>query len=113
MKVGIIGSRYFNNYFDFKEYISKLDLDITTIIAGCSTGTDALAERYAKENDIEFLVFKAEWFKLGNGAGLIRNIKIINESDLIVAVWNGDNKCINITIQKANEKNVPVKIFYI
>lgn len=112
MKVGIVGSRNFNNYSDFKEYISELDLDISTIISGGAMGADTLAERYAKENDIELLVFKAEWTKYGKGAGFIRNTKIVNESDLIVAFWDGNSHGTKDTITKANKKDVPVKIFY-
>ena len=112
MRIGIVGSRNFNNYSFFQICLDELNLDISTIISGGVIGADTLAERYAKENDIELLVLKPEWNKYGKGAGFIRNTQIVNESEMIIAFWDGESNGTRDTISKAKKKDIPVKIFY-
>lgn len=46
---------------------------VTMVISGGATGADACGERWAKDNEIELRVFKADWKKHGKAAGPIRN----------------------------------------
>jgi predicted Rossmann fold nucleotide-binding protein DprA/Smf involved in DNA uptake len=56
MKIAVIGSRDFNDY-DFLSESLKFLSSNDTIISGGARGADSLAERYAKENQINFVVF--------------------------------------------------------
>ena len=94
MKLAVVGSRDFNDYGLLK---SKLDAihkrkPITLIISGGAKGADSLSEKWAKENNIETLIFIPDWNKFGKRAGFLRNEDIIKNSDAVVACWDGKSK---------------------
>ena len=94
MKLAVVGSRTFNDYDLLK---SKLDAihnrkPITVIVSGGAKGADSLAERWARENRIELLIFTPDWDKYGKRAGFIRNEDIIKNSDAVIAFWDGTSK---------------------
>ena len=95
MKVAIVGSRTFNDYDKLQEFINgvceKENIVIDTIVSGGAIGADRLGERYAKENGIPTVVFFAEWNKYGKRAGIIRNVQIIENSDVCFAFWDGES----------------------
>ena len=53
MKTAIIGTRTFENYDQLCQIIGNLENKPTEIISGGASGADGLAERYAKENDMQ------------------------------------------------------------
>jgi len=108
MKVGIIGSRTFNDYGLMVE--SLKGLKITTIISGGAIGADILAEQYAKENDIPTKIFLPDWNKHGKSAGFLRNTDIVNESEMIIAFWDGISNGTKDSIEKAKKLNKQVII---
>lgn len=80
MQLAIIGSRTFNDYVNAKQWIDRILSEYnlpapTQIVSDCAKGSDAIAERYAHEYDIELRVFKADWTKYGRGAGLCATAK--------------------------------------
>lgn len=93
MKLGIIGSRTFNNYNLLKLAIQKyfITWDIDLIVSGGANGADKLAEQYATEFNIKVLIHYADWSK-GRGAGFTRNHEIWKDSDVVVAFWDGQSK---------------------
>lgn len=106
MKLAVVGSRDFNNYDMLKLFLDSYrnNYNELIIISGGAKGADKLAEKYAKENNIEIKVFLADW----NGphkkaAGFIRNTKIVEEADEILAFWNGESRGTLDTINKAKK----------
>lgn len=63
----------------------------TVIISGAGTGADTVALDWAVVNWVQFLEFPADWKKLGNAAGPIRNQQMIDEGkpDLVIAFPGG------------------------
>jgi len=112
MKVAVVGSRSFKNYKLLK---SKLDTyrGITLIISGGAIGADSLAERYAEEKNIKIKVYKADWDLYGSSAGFLRNIKVIDNCEKLIAFWDGRSNGTNHSITLAKAKNKPYRIFYI
>jgi predicted Rossmann fold nucleotide-binding protein DprA/Smf involved in DNA uptake len=102
VKVGVVGSRNFDDYERMSQVLS--DYDITTIVSGGAKGADSLAERYAKEKGIKLIVFKAEWDKYGRQAGFIRNRDIVSGSDMIIAFWDGQSRGTQHTISVATKR---------
>ena len=102
MTIGVIGSRNFKDYELLKSTLDKLD--INCIVSGGARGADSLAEKYANENNINTIIFKPDW-SLGKGAGFIRNAKVINISDKIVAFWDGISKGTSHSIELAKKQN--------
>jgi hypothetical protein len=110
MNVGVIGSRSFNDYLLLEQILTQLE--ISTIISGGAKGADLLAEKYANRQNIETIIFKPDW-SIGKGAAAIRNQKIVENSDMIVAFWDGKSKGTSMTIKIAESKNIKVlKIIY-
>ena len=107
MKLAVVGSRNFSDYELLK---SKLDLihkrkPITLIVSGGAKGADSLSERWAKENNVETLIFLPDWNKYGKKAGFLRNEDIIKNSDAVVAAWNGISKGTEHSINIAKKYN--------
>ena len=96
-KIAVIGSR--KNYpTNPKEDIKKLlklenlNKDQIIIVSGGAVGVDSIAEQWATEEGVEKLIFRADWKKFGKGAGYIRNHLIIENADIILAVWDGESR---------------------
>ena len=82
MKVAIIGSRSLS--IDISKYIPA---GTTEIISGGAKGIDALAEKYADENNIPKLIINPEYEKYGKVAPLKRNKTIVENADMVIAIW--------------------------
>jgi len=114
MRVAVVGSRSFNDYSFMENALDsycKAGM-ISKIVSGGAKGADTLAKRYAKEHDIDFEEFTAQWDFFGKSAGYRRNIKIVDNSDMIVAfiVKGFENKGTNHTIKIAYDKGKDVVI---
>ena len=107
MKIGIVGSRSFRNYLQFRvdlEILFNSNFDpIERIITGGSSGTDSLAMKFALRFDIDLTIFWPGWDKYGKAAGLKRNSLIVRDSDCLIAFWDGKSKGTLDTIHKANK----------
>lgn len=117
MKLGIIGSRGFNNYDFLKKetniFLIENDISINTIISGGAKGADTLGEKYAEEYKIPVKIFYPDWNKYGKKAGYLRNIEIIENSDVVIAFWDGCSPGTKISIDLARNKNKILKIIFI
>jgi len=91
MRIGIIGSRGFNDYELVKTVMNEYE-GVEVVVSGGARGADMLGERWANENGIKTLIFKPDWDKYGKSAGFIRNKDIVRNSDLIIAFWDGQSK---------------------
>lgn len=109
MKVAVIGGRDFNSYILAKEILDEID-GIDLIVSGGALGADTIGEQYAKDNNINTLIFKPDWKKYGKGAGFARNKDIINNSDIVVAFWDGKSKGTRNSIDTAVKLNKDVRI---
>jgi hypothetical protein len=107
MNIGIVGGRDFNNYdilvSTFANLVeeNKWDCKGLTIVSGGAKGADSLAEQLANDIGTKTLIFKANWDKYGKSAGYRRNVAIVENSDIIIAFWNGISKGTRHTIDIA------------
>ena len=88
-KIGVVGSRRRNQQIDYDlvrakvlKYYHEGDIIIS---GGCGTGADSFAERLARELGATIVIHHANWDKHGKGAGLIRNTKTAEDSDILLA----------------------------
>ncbi len=87
MKIAIIGSR--NILIDnIGSYIPKC----TEIVSGGARGVDACAAELAMKNGLKLTVFLPEYKTYGRAAPIIRNKKIVDYADKVVAFWDGKSK---------------------
>lgn len=112
MKIGIIGSREFDNYTQVKDVMNEYVDKVEVIVSGGAKGADMLGEMWAKENNKETLIFLPEWDKYGKRAGFIRNQDIVKNSNLVIAFWNGVSKGTKSSIDLCAKFGIPVKIIY-
>ncbi len=104
MRTIIAGSRNIIEYDILLSAIEELDFEITTVISGGAKGVDSLGEWFAEDNGIPFEVFPAEWDKFGRAAGYLRNVKMAENAEACLILWDGKSKgslrMNNIAIQK-------------
>jgi predicted Rossmann fold nucleotide-binding protein DprA/Smf involved in DNA uptake len=114
MVFGVVGSREFTDYSFMKKTLDYyLEIgSIDKIISGGARGADTLAKKYAMDNEIPFQEFIAEWEQYGKSAGFIRNEKIVNNIDMLVAfpVKGIENKGTMHSIRLAQKQNKDVVI---
>lgn len=68
-------------YLALKNNASKISL----IVSGGAKGVDTFAERWAELNLINIKVFKPDYKAYGKAAPLVRNKKIVEECDKVIA----------------------------
>lgn len=105
MKIAIIGSRECSNI----DFVGNLEavLNVSkddTIISGGAKGIDTLAANYAKEKKISLIEFLPDYKKNGRAATFIRNREIVDNSNVVVAFWNGNSKGTKYTLDYARKK---------
>lgn len=94
MNLAIVGSRDFDDY----ELVDKLcahlveRFDVCAIVSGGAKGADKLGERFARQYGLDMIVFKPDWQQYGKRAGYLRNIDIIEASNIVIAFWDGQSK---------------------
>jgi len=111
MKLGVVGSREFNDYDLLSFELSKFS-NISLIISGGASGADSLAERYAAETLIPVKIFLPDYKVFGRSAPLKRNTQIVEASDFVIAFWDGRSTGTKDSINKAKRFNKPLKIVY-
>lgn len=112
MKVAIVGSRnaYLLTQGSIIQYIPK---ECNEIISGGSGAVDNLAESVANSLNLKFTCFLPEYCKYGKTAPLVRNIKIIEYSDLILAFWDFKSPGTKFVIKEAIKRSVAIKTIHV
>ena len=114
-RVIIAGTRDFSNYELLKEKCDNIlstkrqDSNIV-ILSGTAKGADRLGERYARERGFLLRRFPADWDKDGNKAGPIRNAKMADNADALIAFWNGTSRGTAHMIMTAKEKGLATRV---
>ena len=109
----IAGGRDFNNYHALckkVDFLLKNVYDDVQIVCGKARGADQLGERYAKEKGYKIRYFPADWDGDGKGAGFIRNVRMAENADALVAFWDGKSKGTEHMIKTAREKKLHVRV---
>jgi len=115
---GVIGSRTWDN-----EAVVFSILDggyakgkIAKIVSGGAKGADTIAEKWAKTRKIPCEVFhiRAEDVKTKGqrGAPHVRNQRIVDACDILLAFWDGESAGTQSTIKKAFKAGKPVFAVY-
>ena len=116
LKIGVVGSRGFNDYKLMCDTLDEYLDRVFVIVSGGAKGADSLGERWAKDNHVKTLIIRPEW-RDGEGnynpsAGFDRNHDIVDNSDIIIAFWDGLSRGTENTISIAKEQAKEVKIVY-
>lgn len=119
MNVAIVGSRSVTKYETVKAAIMKApwinDVPLSSfkgnIVSGGADGVDSMAERFAESHDIETEIYEPQWDDWGNGhPAIARNATIVENSDAVIAVWDGNSNGTRDTIDKALDSGTPIYV---
>lgn len=107
ISLGVVGSRTFKDYHLLESTINEFRKTNTLshIVSGGAAGADSLVRTYAEKHSIPMIELKPDWKKYGKAAGFIRNADIIDESDIVLAFWDGESRGTLDSITKAKSKN--------
>lgn len=109
-KILVVGGRDFKDKAVLKQILSNIPCCFA-LISGGAKGADTLAEKWAKKNNIKTIIIKPNYAKHGSKkAPHIRNQKLVNMSDRVIAFWNGKSRGTKSTIDKAKHGKKPTKI---
>ena len=106
MRVAVVGSRNLT-VKDLGEYLPE---NVTEIVSGGAKGIDSCAREYALAHGIKLTEFLPEYSRYGRSAPLKRNITIIENSDMVLAFWDGKSHGTKFVIDECKKRGVPVKI---
>lgn len=118
-KIIICGGRHFNDYntletlVDSAIYEKGINYNEIEIISGHCAGADTLGELYAKNHNIAYKLFPAEWTKYGRAAGPIRNTQMVEYASkstfpIVVAFISPRSKGTMDTVKKATQKGFAI-----
>ena len=110
MKTIIAGSRNYDNYPEFCDYMSNISWEITEVVSGAARGADAMGERWAKQVGLPCVKFPAQWDEWGTRAGAIRNSQMAEYADALVAFPAPGSKGTANMIIQANLHGLPVEV---
>lgn len=111
MKIIVCGGRDYNNktfLYEMLDYFNT-KTKIATLIHGGAKGADSLAALWAHENNINCIMYPANWNKYGKGAGFIRNTEMIKsnlDAKFLVAFPGGSGTLMACDIATTNKLKV-------
>ena len=117
MKLAIVGSRTFTDKAFMMKQLMEWKVEYGSdlaVVSGGAKGADSIAESLAWFMDIPVIIYKPDWKKFGKQAGYLRNVKIVEAADALLAFYGpeGESKGTAHSVSLARQKGIPVSIFY-
>ena len=113
MKVIIAGSREITDFALVKQAVDASTFKITEVVSGTARGVDKLGEHWASLYEIPIKTFPAEWDTFGKPAGFVRNVKMAEYADALIAIWDGKSRGTKHMIDQAKLKLLKVFIYIV
>ena len=106
-KTAVIGSRSIKHISDRTFDALKIEYGVS----GGAVGVDTCFEEYCDRNDIPFHKFLPDYTTYGSRAPLARNCLIMDDSDEVVAFWDGISTGTMHAVSYARKQGRPVRIY--
>jgi hypothetical protein len=110
MRVIIAGGRDFNDFWVLQDAIEESGFDIETVVSGGAKGVDAMGEIFANEMNLKLNIYQADWERHGRAAGPIRNRKMAEHADALIALWDGKSRGTKNMIETATKLGLKVYV---
>ena len=112
-RIGIVGSRGYPVMTDVRIIVNKIyKLNPSVIIvSGGARGIDREAEKWADYFGFQKIIFTPQVDKFGKKAYYLRNKKIVDNSDMIIGLWDMQSKGTKMTIDLAITAQKPTYLF--
>ncbi len=91
MRVAVIGSREIGD-FSIKSMIEHIPENASELVSGGAPGIDTLAEQAAGLLGLPIKIFRPDYEQEGRLAPLLRNIRIVEYADLVIAFWDNHSR---------------------
>lgn len=109
----IAGGRDFNDSPLLEQTVDQFLQNVQeeiTIFCGGARGADSLGERYAKSRGYAVRYFPPDWRRYGRAAGPVRNQKMAENADALVAFWDGTSRGTGNMIEAARSRQLAIQI---
>jgi hypothetical protein len=93
-----------------RKEINRLKPD--EIVSGGAAGVDKMARDVAFRDNFFYIEFLPDWTKYGRAAGALRNKKIVDYCDKLIAFWDGKSKGTKISIDMAEKAGKLLGVYY-
>ncbi len=111
MRVAIVGSRRFAEPERVAEYVNGLP-PRASIVTGSASGVDAAATKAARARGLSVQVMPASFEETNDpGKSNVRNQKLVDACDVLVAFWDGASKGTRATVERALDSGKEVHVF--
>ena len=113
MKLIISGSRTIWDKEALSWCLDKVmhEVKITEVITGGALGVDTIADKLAKERNLDRTIMFANWDKHKLSAGPRRNLRMAKYGDLLLALWDGKSDGTRNMIVEAEKRNMLTYVF--
>lgn len=87
--------------------------DLVVVFGDCPTGADAQAKKFCEEYDLSHEdPYEAEWGKYGNGAGPIRNQRMVDtKPDYALFFMTPNSRGTKDCLRRAIEAGIPYEVY--
>ena len=109
MRIAIVGSRNLTVSMETLEKVLPWYTD--EILSGGARGIDSFAKQYARMKKMKYIEYLPEYEKYGRSAPLVRNIKLIVDSPMVYAFWDGKSRGTKYVISNCRKMGIPCKVF--
>ena len=106
MKVAIVGSRGLRMPIP-EDVIPK---NTTQIVSGAANGIDRMARAFALAHHIQILEVLPDYARYGRRAPLMRNNRIVDYADYVIAIWDGSSPGTKYVIDRCRACGKPLRV---
>jgi hypothetical protein len=108
----VAGGRDFSDQETLFRVLDQYVVDDDKVVhGGCPRGVDSLAQTWAENNNFDVSAYPADWHTFGRSAGPRRNAVMAQESDGLIAFWDGKSRGTRNMIDNALEHGLEVHVF--
>lgn len=112
MRIAIVGSRGYSKLDEVRQFVREQERT-TCIVSGGASGVDAAAVDEARRLGMEYEVHFPDWAVHGRKAGAVRNKRIVDSADEVVAFWDGTSRGTAITMEMARRSGKTLRLFQV
>lgn len=74
------------------DFLSSTWREEITIVSGMARGVDTIAVLYGEARGYKINKYPADWAKFPRSAGYIRNLQMVDASNVLVLFWDGTSR---------------------
>lgn len=108
MKLAIVGSRGLR--LSNEEIGRFVGDEVTEIVSGGAIGIDRCAASFARERGLALTEFLPDYDSYGKRAPLIRNDRIAEYADAVIAFWDGSSRGTDYTVERFRRHGKPARL---